>query len=94
MIKTYEDYVDKMCELFPEIQKEDIYNIIKYGSKKMFMYISEGHDFTIDYKWPRSSILISNNNDTGMTKIKEIKLKRKERWINTERNKLQLKNDQ
>lgn len=29
-----------------------------------------------------------------MTKIKEIKLKRKEHWINTERNKLQLKNDQ
>ena len=50
MIKTYEDYVDKMCELFPEIQKEDIYNIIKYGAKKMFMYISVGHDFTIDYK--------------------------------------------
>ena len=26
MIKSYEDYIDQMCELFPEIKKEDIYN--------------------------------------------------------------------
>lgn len=88
MIKTYEDYLDKMCELFPEITKDDIYNIIKYGAKQMFMYIAEGHDFVVDYKWPRSSILISCNNDTGMTFKKKIKLKRKEHWLNTERSKL------
>lgn len=88
MIKTYEDYIDQMSELFPEINKEDIYNIIKYGSKKMFMYITEGHDFVIDYKWPRSSILIANNNDTGMTSQKEFRLRRKEHWLNTERSKL------
>lgn len=50
MIKTYEDYVDKMCELFPEIKRGDIYNIIKFGFKKMSMYLSEGFEFTIDYK--------------------------------------------
>ena len=47
MVKTYEDYIDKMCELFPEIEREDIYNIIKFGSKKMFTYISEGFDLLL-----------------------------------------------
>lgn len=88
MIKTYEDYVDKMCELFPEIKRGDIYNIIKFGFKKMSMYLSEGFEFTIDYKWPKSSILIAYNNDTGMTSQKKIKLQRKEHWLNTERSKL------
>lgn len=50
MIKTYDDYVDKMCELFPEIKRDDIINIIKYGTKKMMMYICEGFDYTVDYK--------------------------------------------
>lgn len=78
MIKTYEDYIDKMCELFPEIDKNDIYNIIKYGTKQMFMYVSEGHDFAITYKHPRSSIFVSYRNDTGMTRKKKFKLARKD----------------
>lgn len=77
MVKTYEDYIDQMCELFPEIKREDICNIVKFGMKKMFSYIVDGHDFAIDYAWPKSSILVATNNDTGMTKFKKVKLKRK-----------------
>ena len=87
MVKTYEDYIDKMCELFPEIEREDIYNIIKFGSKKMFTYISEGFDFAIDYVHPRSSFMIACKNYTGMVEQKKFALKRKEHWINTEREK-------
>lgn len=79
MIKGYEDYVDDLCELFPEIKREHIYNILKYGTKKLMMYISEDHDYAVDYKYPKSSILISKKNFTGMDHRKEFKLKRKER---------------
>lgn len=78
MVKKYNDYIDDMCILFPELSKEDITDIVKYGCKKMFMYITEGHDVAFDYKHPKSSILISSRNDTGMTRVKKIKLKRKE----------------
>lgn len=77
MIKTYEDYIDKMCELFPEISRDDIYNIIKYGTKQMMTYITEEHDYAVTYKYPKSSLLISYKNDTGMTSYKKIKLTRK-----------------
>lgn len=78
MVKTYEDYIDKLCELFPEIKREDIYNVVKFGAKKMFTYITEYHDFAVDYKWPRSSVLISSKNDTGMTFRKQNMKKRKD----------------
>lgn len=78
MIKTYDDYIDKLCELFPEMDREDIYNIVKFGTKKMFTYISENFDFAIDYIHPKSSVFIATKNHAGCNNWKKIQFKRKE----------------
>ena len=82
MIKSYEDYIDQMCELFPEIKKEDIYNIVKYGTAKLCSYITNGFDYAIDYKWPASSIFIGKRNKIGDTQFKIVQESRKEFWLN------------
>lgn len=85
MIKTYEDYIDQMCELFPEINRDDIYNIIKFGTSKLCNYITNGFEYAIDYKWPKSSIFIGKFSRAGDSNFKISQKKRKDLWLDNAR---------
>jgi hypothetical protein len=77
MVKTYIDYLDQMHELFPEVDIDYIEDIIKHGLNNLVMWTADGHDFAIDYKWPKSSMMIADESVMKMTKFKKIKLNRK-----------------
>lgn len=80
MVKTYTDYLDKMKELFPEVDIDYIDDIIRHGLRSLVMWTADGHDFAIDYKWPKSSMMIADESVARMTKFKEFKLNRKNQW--------------
>lgn len=86
MVKDYEDYIDKMCDLFPELNREDIEDIVKFGLNRMCDYICDGFEYAVDYKWPKSSFLIGWKNVCTMTNFKKNVMKRKEQWLSTKRN--------
>ena len=50
MVKDYEDYIDKMCDLLPELNREDIEDIVKFGLNRMCDYICDGFEYAVDYK--------------------------------------------
>ena len=61
MVKTFEDYIDRMVELFPEIPKKDIMEIMKKGMNEMASLCMEGLDYAVDYKIPGGSFMIASN---------------------------------
>ena len=46
-IKTIDDYVDAVCELHPELSREEIKRILIYGWKMILQYVSFGNDIQI-----------------------------------------------
>lgn len=56
MIKTIEDYYDRLYEMFPEVPKEDIRRFVNYGWRKFYWYNLRGCDVQIK----------SSNNDFWM----------------------------
>ena len=46
-ITTIDDYVDAVCEKYPEIPKDEIKRILVYGFKMILQYISFGNDISI-----------------------------------------------
>ena len=61
MVKTFEDYIDRMVELFPEIPKNEIVEIMKKGMNEMASLCMEGLDYAVDYKIPGGSFMIASN---------------------------------
>lgn len=47
MIKTDNDYYDKLYEMFPDVPKENIRAAVKYGWQKFYGYNLEGCDMVI-----------------------------------------------
>lgn len=47
-IKTIKDYYEQMYELYPDVPKEDVKRILKYGWKIFYLYNSYGGDFVIN----------------------------------------------
>ena len=47
MIKTVNDYYDKLYEMFPNVSKQDIKAIVKYGWQKFYNYNLQGCDILI-----------------------------------------------
>ena len=46
-ITKIDDYVDQVNELYPELSKEEIKRILKYGWKMILQYVSFGNDISI-----------------------------------------------
>ena len=46
-ITKIDDYVEQVNELYPELSKEDIKRILKYGWKMILQYVSFGNDISI-----------------------------------------------
>jgi hypothetical protein len=44
MIKTVEDYYDRLYEMFPEVPKEDVRRSVNYGWRKFYWYNLRGCD--------------------------------------------------
>lgn len=44
---TIHDYVDQLCEQFPQVPKSDIYKILNYGWKQIYLCNSYGGDVEI-----------------------------------------------
>jgi hypothetical protein len=42
--RKYEDYIDAVCEEFPDIDKESIIDVIEYGLKKIYWYATKCQD--------------------------------------------------
>ena len=61
MVKTFDDYIDRMVELFPEISRKEILSIMKEGMKEMSSLCMEGLDYAVDYKIPGGSFMIASN---------------------------------
>ena len=80
MVKEYEDFLDKMYELFPEVRKEYIDEVVKFGLIRLMSVMSDNLEYAIDYAFPKSSVFFSVKNDMGMTnrkrKLKELTEKR------------------
>lgn len=93
MVKSCEDYIDKMCELFPEINREDIEKIVNYGTKRLMIYMTNGFDYAVDYRFPKSSVLFGMRSITGDTKFKKSQQDRKDFWLKRERERLANKNN-
>lgn len=47
MIKTVEDYYDRLYKMFPEVPKEDIRRSVNYGWRKFYWYNLRGCDVQI-----------------------------------------------
>jgi len=88
MVKSWEDYVDKVSELFPEISREDVENIIKYGNKRLMVYMTNGFDYAVDYKFPKSSVFFGVKSSCGETFFKKQRRERKDFWLERERERL------
>lgn len=61
MVKTLDDYIDRLVELFPEVPKKEIVNIVTRGLKEMSLFCLEGIDYAVDYKEPGASYMIASN---------------------------------
>ena len=61
MVKTFDDYIDRMVELFPEVSRKEILSIMKEGMKEMSSLCMEGLDYAVDYKIPGGSFMIASN---------------------------------
>lgn len=44
MVKRLEDYFDKLHEMYPDVEMQDIKRIVNYGMRMMFRYIRRGCD--------------------------------------------------
>ena len=84
MVKTLEDYIDKMAELFPEVSRQEIINIVKTGIKEMSSLCMEGLDYAVDYKIPGGSFMVaSNTKHSG----RSLKTKRRDCFLESRRKK-------
>ena len=50
MIKTIHDYIPQLCEIFPNICKEDIKRMAEYGWRMFYYYNIRGNDTLIESK--------------------------------------------
>lgn len=46
-ITSVEDYVDEVCEVYPDIPRDEIKRILVYGWKMIIQYVAQGNDVQI-----------------------------------------------
>ena len=64
MIKTIHDYIPQLCEIFPNICKEDIKRMAEYGWRMFYYYNLRGNDTLIEsskYKYLSGEIVVQRN---------------------------------
>lgn len=49
-VKTINDYIDKMCEMYPTIDKKDIKKILVYGWRQLYLMNAYGGDVCLKSK--------------------------------------------
>lgn len=89
--KKYEDYLEEMYTLFPDVEESSIKHIIEFGLKKIYNYVKAGNDILMSGKssytfigratkasseqWGRSML-------REHTKLRRLFLDKKDPWDN------------
>lgn len=87
--KKYEDYLNQIYELYPDIEESSIRDILEFGLKKLYNYVREGNDIFL--KVLSDYVFIGNPskeslNQWNVSKLKEHNKRRrlfldsKEEW--------------
>lgn len=71
--KKYEDYLEELYKLYPDIQEDSIKNIIEFGLKKLYSYVREGNDIFLRYK--KDYMFIGHTSQESSSQWKASKLR-------------------
>lgn len=87
--KKYEDYLEEVYKLFPDVEESSIKNVIEYGLKKVHYYIKKGNEILLRGKDSllfigdaerESSRQLINSTIKEHTKYRRLFLDKKQPW--------------